>query len=92
MLTDIFPQPDEFDIIPYSPVWAQSMPPEFNDYATILDEVAWPGLISCVICPKSEFETKWQELQDKMKNVGMEEANAMLTEIIQNQVAFWSQN
>ena len=92
MLTDIFPQPDDFNIIPYSPVWAQSMPPEFNDYATVLDEVAWPGLISCVICPESEFEAKWQQLQDKMKSVGIEEANGMLTEIIQKQVAFWSQN
>lgn len=91
MLTDIFPQPDEFDIIPYSPVWAQSMPPEFNDYATALDEVAWPGLIACVICTESDFDAKWQELQDKMKSVGLDDANQMLTEIIQKQVAFWSQ-
>lgn len=52
----------------------------------------WPGLISCVICPESEFEAKWQQLQDKMKSVGIEEANGMLTEIIQKQVEFWSQN
>lgn len=90
MLTDILPQPEEFDMIPYSPVWAQTLPPEFNDYATALDEVAWPGLIACVICPESEFEAKWQGLQDKMKSVGLDEANQMLTEIIQKQAALWS--
>ena len=90
MLTDIFPQPSDFDIIPYAPVWAQTLPSEFNDYATALDEAAWPGLIASIICPENEFDAKWQELQDKLVSVGMNDANTLLTEIIQKQVAFWS--
>lgn len=90
LLTEIFPQPDEFETPPYAAVWAQTLPAEFNDYATILDEIAWPGLIECIICDPSEFDAKWQELQDEMDANGRAEAEAMLSDLIQKQVAFWS--
>lgn len=91
LLTEIFPQPDEFDIPPYAAVWAQTLPAEFNDLAAILDEIAWPGLIECVICEPEEFDAKWQELQDELDANGRAEAEAMLSELIQKQVQFWSE-
>ncbi len=90
LLTEIFPQPDEFATPPYPAVWAMTLPAEFNDYTTILDEIAWPGLIECVICDPSEFDAKWQELQDELDANGRAEAEAMLSELIMEKVELWS--
>lgn len=90
LLTEIFPQPSEFKIPPYAAVWAQTLPAEFNEYAAILDEIAWPGLIECIICEPSEFDATWKKLQDELNANGRAEAEAMLSELIQKQVKFWS--
>jgi len=91
MLIDIFPQPEEFAIPDYSPVWAQNLPSEFNDIATVLDDYAWTGLIKCVSAAEGQFEAEWEKLQSNLKNAGVTEAEEMLTKLIRNQVAFWSE-
>ena len=62
MLTDIFPQSDTFEEPKYSPLWAQTFPSELSELETALDEVAWPGLIDCIVCVPEEFDKNWQEI------------------------------
>lgn len=90
LLIDIFPQASEFEIPNYAPVYKQNLTDEFNEYATKLDEIAWTGLISCVMAKEGEFDTAWNKMQKDFKDAGLDKANALLTELIQEQVSFWS--
>ena len=64
MLTDMFAQPEEFDLLPYSALWAYQQPQELAEKQTILDEIAWPGLVKCVTGTEDEFDGNWNGLED----------------------------
>ncbi|WP_310603018.1 extracellular solute-binding protein [Anaerosporobacter sp.] len=90
LLTEIFPQADEFDIPDYAPVYKQNLTEEFNAYATKLDEIAWSGLISCVMAKEGGFDKAWDKMQADFEKAGVVKASELLTEQIQQQVDFWS--
>ena len=87
LLTDIFPQADEFTTPDYSPIWAYAKPTEFDEIANQLDEIAWSALISCVIGSEEEFDASYDKMISDLENAGMADAEQMLTEIIQEKVA-----
>ena len=87
LLVDIFPQADEFETPMYSPVWAYTMPDEFTQISDQLDEVAWPALVKAVIGSESEFDATYDKVLSDLDNVGVADAEAMLTQIIQDKVA-----
>ena len=87
LLTDIFPQPEEFEIPKYPPVWAYTKSDEFDDIGNKLDEIAWSGLVSCIICEPEVFDAQYDVMIQKFEGAGMYEAEAMLTETIKGRVA-----
>lgn len=84
MLTDIFPQPDEFETPSFSPVWALQLPQDLSDMVSILDEIAWPALVKCVTGTEDEFEANWEEMITALNDNGMQDANTMMTEFVGN--------
>lgn len=82
MLTDIFPQPDQFELLPYSALWAYQRPQELSDMESILDEIAWPGLVKCVTGSEAEFETNWNAMTAELEKNNLEEANSRMTEFL----------
>ena len=82
MLTDIFPQPDEFELLPYSALWAYQKPQELSDMEAILDEIAWPGLVKCVTGSEAEFENNWNAMVSELEANDLEEANRRMTEFL----------
>lgn len=88
MLIDIFPRKDEFEKKYYSPIWAKVLPSEVKTLQNALDEVAWPGLIDCIVCPPDRFDEQWEKLQDKLVEAGLYEAEALMTELIQEEAEF----
>ncbi|WP_455618403.1 sugar ABC transporter substrate-binding protein [Eisenbergiella sp.] len=82
MLTDIFPQPDEFELLPYSALWAYQKPQELSDMEAILDEIAWPGLVKCVTGTEAEFENNWNAMVSELEANNLEEANRRMTEFL----------
>ena len=86
MLIDIFPQPDEFETPPYSPLWAYAIPQELSNNVTILDEIAFPGLVKCVTEPESSFDANWDAMIAELEANGLEETNQMMTEFLATKV------
>ena len=81
MLTDMFAQPEEFDLLPYSALWAYQQPQELAEKQTILDEIAWPGLVKCVTGTEDEFDANWESMVQELTDNGLadaEEAKAVL--------------
>ena len=86
MLIDIFPQPDEFETLPYSPLWAYAIPQELSNNVAKLDEIAWPGLVKCVTEPEASFEDNWNAMIEDLKANGLDETNQMMTEFLATKV------
>lgn len=87
LLVDVFPQTDEFETPKYSALWAYAKPVEFTEIETILSEVAWSSLISCVIGSEDSFDSNYDAMLAEFEKSGVEDAAQMLTDIIQERVA-----
>ena len=82
MLTDMFAQPEEFDLIPYSALWAYQQPQELAEKQTILDEIAWPGLVKCVTGTEDEFDGNWESMVQELTDNGLADAEEAMTEFL----------
>lgn len=87
LLADIFPQADEFEVLPYSAIWAYQYPTELSDTIAILDEIAWPALINIVTGPEADFDAGWDAMQEEFKANGLEDAEAGMTAFIADKIA-----
>ena len=79
MLTDMFAQPEEFDLLPYSALWAYQQPQELAEKQTILDEIAWPGLVKCVTGTEDEFDANWESMVQELTDNGLADAEEAMT-------------
>ena len=82
MLTDMFAQPEEFDLLPYSALWAYQQPQELAEKQTILDEIAWPGLVKCVTGTEDEFDANWESMVQELTDNGLADAEDAMTEFL----------
>lgn len=82
MLTDMFAQPEEFDLLPYSALWAYQQPQELAEKQTILDEIAWPGLVKCVTGTEDEFDGNWKSMVQELADNGLADAEEAMTEFL----------
>ena len=82
MLTDMFAQPEEFDLLPYSALWAYQQPQELAEKQTILDEIAWPGLVKCVTGTEDEFDGNWESMVQELTDNGLADAEEAMTEYL----------
>ena len=82
MLTDMFAQPEEFDLLPYSALWAYQQPQELAEKQTILDEIAWPGLVKCVTGTEDEFDANWECMVQELTDNGLADAEEAMTEFL----------
>ena len=82
MLTDMFAQPEEFDLLPYSALWAYQQPQELAEKQTILDEIAWPGLVKCVTGTEDEFDGNWESMVQELTDNGLADAEEAMTEFL----------
>ena len=82
MLTDMFAQPEEFNLLPYSAQWAYQQPQELAEKQTILDEIAWPGLVKCVTGTEDEFDGNWESMVQELTDNGLADAEEAMTEFL----------
>lgn len=82
MLTDMFAQPEEFDLLPYSALWAYQQPQELAEKQTILDEIAWPELVKCVTGTEDEFDGNWESMVQELTDNGLADAEEAMTEFL----------
>lgn len=82
MLTDMFAQPEEFDLLPYSALWAYQQPQELAEKQTILDEIAWPGLVKCVTGTEDAFDGNWETMVQELTDNGLADAEEAMTEFL----------
>ena len=87
MLIDIFPQKEEFEKENYSPLWSLTLPDELNQILSNLNDIAWKGLIDCIVCKPEDFDAKWDEMQQKLKAVGLKKADQEMTALLREEIS-----
>ncbi len=86
MLTDIFPQPEEFETPPYSPLWAYATPQQITNDSNIISEIAWPGLVKCVTDSVDNFDANWDAMQAEMEANGLHEVEQAETDFLKTKL------
>lgn len=86
LLLDIFPQQDEFETPPYSPLWAYATPQELTNKRDRLDEIAWPALVKCVTDPESDFDANWDAMISALEAEGVEQFNQDYTDFLKTKL------
>lgn len=82
LVSDIFPQADEFEVPEYAPLWAYPTPQEITNIVNVLNEISWPGLVKCVTGGQENFDANWDALVAELEDNGLEEANQLMTEFL----------
>lgn len=59
---------------------------ELDEWTKRLDEISRTGLIQCIICKETEFEEKWNTLQEKLQKAGVERAEIMMMKKYQDYI------
>lgn len=86
MVTDIFPQRDEFTTPPYSALWAYQMPQEMSNAVDLLNEIAWPGLVACVKGGQNNFDANWDAMIAELEANGLRETEQMMTDFLADKI------
>lgn len=86
MVTDIFPQPEEFPSLPYSALWAYQIPQELSNAESLLNEIAWPGLVKCVKGGQAGFDANWDAMIAELEKNGLRETEKMMTEFLADKI------
>lgn len=86
MVTDIFPQPEEFPSLPYSALWAYQIPQELSEAEALMNEIAWPGLVKCVKGGQASFDANWDAMVAEMEANGLRDTEKMMTEFLADKI------
>lgn len=86
MVTDIFPQPEEFSSLPYSALWAYQIPQDLSNAESLLNEIAWPGLVKCVKNGQENFDANWDAMIAEMEKNGLRDTEKMMTEFLADKI------
>ena len=82
MLTDMFAQPEEFDLLPYSALWAYQQPQELTEQQNTISDITWPGLVKCVSGTEEEFDANWDNMVNELEENGLADTEKAVTEFL----------
>ena len=83
---DLFPSPSEFDLPPYSALWAYQKPTELSDMEGILNDIAQVALVKLVTVPEDQYEDAWNEMIAEFEANGLKECEDAYTAFIAEKV------
>lgn len=82
MLKDIFPQQDEFETPAYSSPATYNMSNDLSETFSILEEIAWPGLVKAISQGQDNFDENYDAMLQELLDNGVEAAEAEMTELV----------
>ncbi len=89
MWIDLFPSSEELGVSKHGQVWQYALPPELHNKISVADEYVKTALTRCVLSQSKDFEKLWNEMQENLISMGMEEAGVELSKIIDEKMKLW---
>ena len=87
--TELFPQSEELYRPVHGQMWQYHLPKDVSDTIDAADRYVLNSLISCIVNPPGEFDSRWQTMVETLKEMGVEEAGQKMTEIIKKKLQLW---
>lgn len=88
MLTDMFPQPEEFETPAYSSPATYSLSADESKIFNILEEIVWPGLVKSIQGGMDNFDKNYDQMLDELRANGMETLELAITEKVKESAAW----
>jgi len=92
MWIDWFPTPEELGVSRHGQAWQYALPGDVNAMITEADAYVKEALAKAVLDDPSNFDKHWAQIQEDLIDMGIEEANAKMTELVQGKVQMWNGN
>ncbi|WP_139905785.1 ABC transporter substrate-binding protein [Clostridium thermarum] len=90
--SDFFPQPEELGVSKHGQAWQFNIPSD-SDLAIIqkkADDYMQNALAQLVLGKPENFDAAWDKIQQDLKNMDIEKANADMTELTKERIEFWN--
>lgn len=89
MWTDLFPQPDELPKPEHGQIWQYNLPADVNILVSAADEYTYKSLVECIIGKEEDFDSSWEKMVEKLKDMGMEQAGEKVSALIKEKLILW---
>lgn len=90
MWTEMFPSPQELGVSTYGQVWLYPLTPASIDLVDRADAFVKQAIIQMVIGDKEDFDSAWKNMQQGLREMGIEKAEIELTNLIKSRMDFWT--
>lgn len=87
--TELFPTAQELGVSKHGQVWQYPLSSKMNEKITQVDDFVKESLIKMIIGPEKDFDSSWNNMQQKIIDMGMLEINKEVTELIQMKMKLW---
>lgn len=88
MLRDIFPQSDEFETPAYSSPATYTLDADLSEVFSILEEIAWPGLVKAVSGGADNFDANYDAMLEELIKNDVEWAEEQMTQMVASSAAW----
>jgi len=89
MWIDLFPSTESLGISKHGQAWQYALPPDLDAKTQEADNYIKTALANLTLGKPENFEASWTKIQQDLKNMGIEEANKALTQLIQDKMKLW---
>jgi len=91
MWKDLYPPTSDFPVSPFGAAWQINIPSDsqLNITVTNADKYCQTALPALILMDPSQFDAGWDKIQSDLKDLGIDQANADMTKMAQDKIAFW---
>lgn len=91
---ELFPSSEELGISKHGQQWQYNIP-TYSDMSIIqtkADEYVQEAVTKAILGPAENFDSAWDEIQNSLKEMGIEKVNQGMTELTKEKIKLWNEN
>jgi putative aldouronate transport system substrate-binding protein len=92
MWTDLFPSSESLGRSRHGQAWQYALTPDLNARVLAADNYMKTALANLVLGRPENFDAGWERIQRDLVNMGIEDANRAMTQMIHDRVKLWDMN
>ena len=91
IFVDLFPAPADFDVPRHGQVWALSVPSgsDLELIQTRAIEFSQQAIVQAILTTPDQFDAAWDAVIDGLIDLGIEQANYEMTQMVRNTISLW---
>lgn len=86
---DMFPAAEELGISNHGQVWGYSIPSDLQVIQQKADDYCQEKITQAILGSPDDFDAAWQDIQNYLDSIGIEDLNAGITKLVQEKMELW---